>query len=260
MNATNTEATNTATTGASILIGAASLIGGRSAQQDAHDWRITDSGYAVAAVADGVGSVARSEVIAEAAARAAVAFGARPEYQDDPAHVIELARITMTLHGAHATSEISDVFYDHEFGSPAGLYPDTTIVVATAEPATGEIHVGWIGDCRAWVHLRDGRLIQLTTDHNQPWDTTRLTRSLVRGEPENAHWHPSTISAHRPRHVVLTSDGVHDVVSAADIREVILHAENPNQAATWLTEWAVRDAGRGADNATAVVLGLPDTD
>ncbi|MGW5441437.1 PP2C family protein-serine/threonine phosphatase [Nocardia asteroides] len=245
---------------ATVLVGAASLIGGRDVQQDAHDWRITDSGYVVAAVADGVGSVPRSEVIAEAAARAAVAFGARPEYQDDPAHVIELARITMTLHGAHATSEISDVFYDHEFGSPDGSYPNTTIVVATAEAATGEIHVGWIGDCRAWVHLRDGRLIQLTSDHNEPWNRAVLTRSLVRGEPENAHWHPGTNRAHRPRHVVLTSDGVHDVMSAAYIREVLLHAESPKQAATWLTEWAVRDAGRGADNATAVVLELPDTD
>ncbi|UGT58843.1 PP2C family protein-serine/threonine phosphatase [Nocardia asteroides] len=242
---------------ATILVGAASLIGGRTVQQDAHHWVVTEDGCVVAAVADGVGSVPRSEVIAAAAARAVVAFGARPEYRDDPAHAIELARITMTLHADHADTERADVFYDHEFGDPWGRHPDTTVVMATAEK-NGEIHIGWIGDCRAWVHLHDGRLVQLTEDHNPPWDQRTLTRSLVRGNPENAHWHRSSIRADRPRHLVLTSDGVHDVLCPTDIGEVLTHAQTPQLAATWMTDWAVRDAGPSADNATALVAELPN--
>lgn len=64
--------------------------------------------------------------------------------------------------------------------------------------------MGWIGNCRASTHLNDGRLIQLTRGHNlaEFGSPHVLTRSLVRGKPEAAHWHRTAIEGYQPRHVV----------------------------------------------------------
>lgn len=233
-------------------------IGARRVQQDAAQWSTQTHGdYLVAAVANGVGSVPHSEVIAEAATRAAIGFGAHPAYIDDPAHVIELTRTALPLIGGYADPETGVVFDAYEHGDTYGRHPDAALVVATVAP-DGEVHAGWVGDCRAWLHLGDGRLIQLTHDHNPLWATHVLTRSLHSGGPENAHWYPNTHADFRSRHVLLTTDGVHDVLTVEQIRYALAHAPTVGRAACWLTRWAERAAGPFADNATALLVALPD--
>lgn len=241
-----------------------SLIGGRSVNQDAFAWSEygdpANDGYVVAAVADGLGSIPSSELIAEAAVDAAVTIGARLDHQDDPAHLIKLATVVVGLHERYADQR--HIFDAFEHGDAFGRRPDTVLVVATATTA-GEVHAGWIGDCRAYIRVVDGRLIQLTHDHNlgRFGHPHRLTRSLAHPDrgPETGRWYLSTDPAHQVLQVLLTSDGVHEVLPKRAIAYALATAPTPQRAVAWLTGWAVRAAGRHADNATALLLTLPAT-
>lgn len=242
-------------------IGAARLIGDRTRQQDAYGHRCHDD-YLVAVVADGLGWAAGSGLIAEASVAAVTAFGTALDHQYDPAHLIELARVTVALHADYASTDQQNILLDFEDGGPYGRRPDTCMVVATIGH-DGEVHIGWVGDCRGWIRLRDGRLLQLTSDHNYadlgaPHIVTRTLSSEA--GPETNHWHYSPDTNLRPTHLVLTTDGVHGPLPPSMLTFSITTAPTAAHAARWLTESAVRAAGTGADNATCMVVRLPDHD
>lgn len=246
-----------------LIIGSASLAGGRK-QQDAVRWRYVTSGehpedrYVAAVVCDGVGSGEDSGPIANTVA--AVAVNAVAEYG---AYLPELA-----LHTARETA----VDLHPEAGGN-----DNTCTVAAGVDEAGNVEGAWIGDCRASLLTRGGKYLRMSRDHNRGGRFRHiLTRVLI---PENGY-RPETGDEHTPEtfrydataaygfqaaRVLLTSDGVHDVLTDDQIRWVLLNVADPDRAARKLTEWAVRGVEarqkvqpdpyfRGADNATAIVV------
>ncbi|MFI7524548.1 PP2C family protein-serine/threonine phosphatase [Nocardia salmonicida] len=243
-----------------VAIGQAEQIGDRSVQQDAVNFRTRTAdpaAYMVAAIADGVGTAHGSEYIARAAVEAVCALGEFADYQFNPEELLPLAAAVLPLYAPTAHAEAQTAFTGFADGPGYGHRPNTTIAAVTiGEDA--EIYVGWLGDCRVWVELADGRLIQLTEDHNQAaiGRPNVVTRTLANpGEgAQRAYWHHWGVPERRPVRVLLTTDGVHDVLPERAIRYALTTAPNALRAATWLTQWAVRAPGRDADNATALVL------
>lgn len=245
-------------------IGEAKHIGGRRVQQDAYSYRTRTTNhqaYMVAAIADGVGSAPGSEHVARAAVEAVCALGQAGDYEHNPSELLPMAAAVLPLHAEYAAPESDAAGALAEFGYADDAYsPDATIAVVTiGEDA--EIKAGWLGDCRVWVHRADGELIAITEDHNMGWCGRPhvITRSL--GKPgeaaaQRASWMHSGSPEWRPVHVLLTTDGVHDVLPARVIAHALTTAPNARRAALWLTRWAVRAAGPEADNAAALVFAI----
>ena len=121
-------------------------------------------------------------------------------------------------------------------------------------------HLLHVGDSRAWL-WRAGRLTRLSEDHTAPGleDSGILLRA-VGLEPElrldHAVWR---LEAHD--RLLLTSDGVHGVLAAGAIEDLLGRQTSPHHAAEALAAQAL--AAGSTDNASAVVVdvvGLPDPD
>ncbi|MFR9754082.1 PP2C family protein-serine/threonine phosphatase [Nocardia sp. 004] len=236
-------------------------IGSRDTQQDAayFSTRIATYGaYLVAAIADGVGSATGSEYIARAAVEAVCALGAAADYGDYPAELLPLAAAVLPLHVRTAETAAAVAFSGFADGPGYGYRPDATIAVATIDDDAA-IQVGWLGDCRVWVELANGRLLRLTDDHNmakfgRPNVVTRTLGEPGEEGPARAQWHHNGDPELRPVRVLLTTDGVHGPLSERAIRCALTNAPNAQRAALWLTKWAVRADGPRADNASALLF------
>lgn len=234
------------------------LKGDRDYQQDACDWLRAvdpDTGLPVivAAVADGCGSGAGSGRIARDAVKLAVSIAAAYGRE-------HLDRAIDT------TREIIDARFPRR-----GRNDNTTLVLAYYDAAS--LHVAWIGDSRAYALTADGRLRQLTKDHNlAPYAPNQLTRALL-GSVDHRHgdaWegcesHTPQLAepflgrpfAPPPAWILLCTDGV--ALSGGAIVDTLTGAPDAASAARRLTSRAVRvarDAGEKADNATALVIDL----
>lgn len=121
-------------------------------------------------------------------------------------------------------------------------------------------HLLHVGDSRAW-HWRDGRLIQISVDHHPPGsaDTYILTRAIGL-EPELRLDH-AIITLQPDDRLLLTSDGVHGVVSVAALAVALDRPGSAEQAAAAIVDLAL--AVGADDNASAAVIqvvALPDPD
>jgi protein phosphatase len=140
----------------------------------------------------------------------------------------------------------------------------TTIVAARA--AHGRLSVVYAGDSRLYI-LSNGRLRQVT--HDDSWLASMLAR--------NPHADPMLLEHHPMRHaltnvvgattrtvvhlaeeriaagdrLLLTSDGVHDVVDLRRLEQLMVEEENPEPAARRIARSALLRGSR--DNLTAVV-------
>ena len=145
--------------------------------------------------------------------------------------------------------------------------PATTLVAALVEGSRAWI--ANVGDSRAYV-ANDGGLHQLTEDHSWVADQVRagrltadearksemrniITRAIGSSEsPEPDLSGPLTLSSGQT--LVLTSDGLHGLVTQDEIATVIADNE-PDEAAQRLLQMA-RDAG-GPDNISVVIYRAP---
>ncbi len=121
-------------------------------------------------------------------------------------------------------------------------------------------HLLHVGDSRAW-HLREGRLYQLSADHKPPGlaDSPYLSRALGL-EPQLRVDH-AIIPLEAHDRLLLTSDGVHGVLSAQALEEVLNRRGPPSRAADEIIDMAL--AFGSSDNVSAVVIdlvALPDAD
>jgi serine/threonine protein phosphatase PrpC len=134
----------------------------------------------------------------------------------------------------------------------------TTLTVLALQGRQG--HVLHIGDSRAW-RFAGGRLACLTTDHVRP--EPDLDHVLVRAlglDGEVRLDHAAIELAERDR-LILTTDGVHGVLSPRRIAAILALPASAEASAQDLVDAAL--AAGGQDNATALVidvvrLPLPD--
>ncbi len=114
-------------------------------------------------------------------------------------------------------------------------------------------HLVHTGDSRAW-RFSNGRLTCLTTDHVRP--EPDLRHVLIRAigiEPELRLDHADIELAEHDR-ILLTTDGIHGVLSAAKIAAILAENGSAEAAAHTMAQRAI-DAG-GQDNATAVLIDI----
>jgi protein phosphatase len=137
-------------------------------------------------------------------------------------------------------------------------YCDSVLVVAMPSTDHDGYRLAWVGDARAYSWF-SGTLEQVTMDH------TLAQYFRDRGQPTAPHMdHVVTTSVRTagaaeigtaeapPGGLLLTSDGVHKVLTPAAILDLLGRSEG---AAAALVETAI--ALGGADNATAIVVEPP---
>ena len=211
-------------------------------------------GARLLAVADGMGGHAAGE-----AASAAVIDALRPLDTQVPAGELLNAL-------DHAVRRANGTLRDMAVADPALAGMGTTLTALLwSGSQLGLVHVG---DSRAYL-VREGEVFQITHDH------TVVQSLLDEGKitPEEAISHPQRMllmqalsSEPAPRgfkpdlqlreavlgdRYLLSSDGLHRVVPAEEIRRVLLTVADPDQAAADLIALAMD--GGGPDNITCIV-------
>lgn len=191
----------------------------------------------IAALADGVSGGKAGRTAAELAVRALIeGFYALPD----------------TL-GAGRKMQVPLAAYNrwlHAQGRGAAMTDSASTFTAFALRGR-RAHLVHVGDSRAW-RFSGGRLTCLTVDHVRPEPDLRHVLIRALGiEAELRLDHNAVELAERDR-LLLTSDGVHGVLSVARIGAILSENASAEATAERLAEAAI-DAG-GQDNATALVL------
>ena len=122
-----------------------------------------------------------------------------------------------------------------------------TALVMRGREATA-LHVG---DSRAW-HFRDGVLTRLTEDHalTQPGLNHVLYRAI--GIEPDLRLDVQTVTLKAHDRLLLTTDGVHGVVSQEALTRLLARRASPEADAQAIVDTAVQEETR--DNATAIVI------
>lgn len=193
----------------------------------------------IAAVADGVSGGRQGRVAAELAVRALIeGFYAVPATLG-PARAMQqpLAAYNRWLHAQGR-------------GETMAMCATTLTALALRGRRAHLVHVG---DSRAWRYS-GGRLTCLTADHVRPEPDMRhvLIRALGL-EPELRLDHATVELADHDR-LLLTTDGVHAVLSAARIAALLDRQASAEATADELVEAAL--AAGSKDNATALVIDI----
>ena len=212
-----------------------------------------DSAYAgsrLLAVADGMGGHAAGEV-----ASAAVIEALRPLDTQVPAGELLNAL-------DHAVRRANNALRDIVKADPSRQGMGTTLTALLwSGSQLGLVH---IGDSRAYL-LRDGEVFQITHDHTMVQmllDDGKITAEEVASHPQRSLLlramgrdgvEPDLqLREARPGdRYLLCSDGLHDVVAAESIAEVLRTVSDPDQAAKDLIALAID--GGGPDNITCIV-------
>ena len=227
-----------------VAVGFASLTGPRTENQDfggVHLGTALERARhgLIAAVADGVSGGKAGRVAAELAVRALIeGFYAMPDTVG-PARAMQapLAAYNRWLHAQ---------------GRGDAMTNSATTFTALALRGR-RAHLVHVGDSRAWRYA-GGRLTCLTTDHVRPEPDLRHVLIRALGiEPELRLDHGDVELAEHDR-LLLTSDGVHGVLSPAKIAAILAANASVEATAESLAEAAM--AAGGKDNATALVLDI----
>jgi protein phosphatase len=206
------------------------------------------------AIADGMGGARAGEVAAGLAAAA---------LKDGRGTVSDEASLEARI--AEANRQV----WEQSVADPRTAGMGTTVTVAFVDQPASRVVLGHVGDSRAY-RLRGDELEQVTTDHS-------LVAELVESgvlTPEEAERHPQRSAITRavgteraidadvfslPGEVgdlfLLCSDGLTDMLSEAEIADVLVAAErDPETAARALVDAA--NAHGGEDNITVVLFEL----
>jgi PPM family protein phosphatase len=225
------------------------------------------------AVADGMGGHNAGDVASKLAATSLgnffeathTATGVAPvdlpeDYDDMPPAARRLAAGVRKAN--HDVFTISSTYQQHHgMGST---------MVAIHVRSTGEIHIGHVGDSRAY-RIRDGEIVQLTRDHSLINDALEMKPDLL---PEEIARLPKNIITRalgmkdavkvdirseraEPGDVyMLCSDGLTGMVPDQQILEVVGLTDDPQEACELLIAEA-NDAG-GTDNISALIIHILD--
>ena len=209
-------------------------------------------------VADGVGGAQAGEIASR------IAAAALEELPPDARGEEPLAVLLLEANNRIYKQSLDD-------SSLAGM--GTVVTALLFDESTGTVSTGHVGDSRAY-RMREGALVQLTTDHSLVGELVRAGRLST--EEAESHPHRSVITravgteaivevdtatlATEPGDLYLIcSDGLTDLVRDEDIALILTASENdPDRAAEALVDAANR-AG-GLDNITVVLFEILDGD
>ncbi|GAA3559778.1 serine/threonine protein phosphatase [Amycolatopsis ultiminotia] len=186
------------------------------------------------ALADGVGS----DPSAGRAARVAASAAARTPVSEGPAAAVRTAQQAL-----------------RELGGTG----DAVLVVAM--PFPGGYRIAWVGDARAYSW--NGSMVRKLTEDHTMAEYFRARRQPY--PPRMEHVVTTSVRTTRPHEIgttevvggglLLTSDGVHKVLTPATIDEILA---DPARGASGLVATAIAVGGR--DNATALFVEPPEVD
>jgi protein phosphatase len=217
-----------------------------------------DSGYAgsrMLVVADGMGGHAAGELASATAVATFAALDSHDELQPGDDEILGLL--------AAATDDAHDALHTVATSTPGSRGMGTTVTALAW--LNDRVAVAHIGDSRAYL-LRDGALRQLTRDHTFVQtlvDAGRITpeeasvherRNLLTKALDGLHPVECDLSIREVRpgdRFLLSSDGLHGVVSDARLRELLIEFSDPTAAVAALVDEALR--GGAPDNVTALV-------
>jgi serine/threonine protein phosphatase PrpC len=230
----------------------AQLIGDRSHQCDATATRATADGGRAFAVLDGIGSsdAVRSWTVAKAR------------------RLADLTARNMRPHEA-ITLVQEEIVRDRDLSLGEGYVDGACAVVAVTAPDR-QLRVAWIGDCRAYLLHLDGRLAQLTTDHNERaellaagrpaprWSRNIVTRCLgaeIGGEAVEPGW--DTLRTVAGMRLLLATDGLYEPIEDAgwSLRELLSEGA-PADCAQRLARLAGRLGDAPRDNTSCLIADL----
>ncbi len=204
-------------------------------------------------VADGMGGHAGGAIASELAVRALHEAYERRDFRGtvDADGVLPRRARELSL----AIQQANHAIYSQASTTPQLAEMGTTLVVAKFSPRKQRVYIGHVGDSRCY-RLRDGRLRQLTTDHNLasvglrgPHDG-RLIRALG--------IQPSVtidliIDRPQPNDVYcLCSDGLSKMVGDDEIEQMLERQPDLDEAVRALIDLANERGGR--DNVTVVLV------
>jgi len=228
-----------------IATGFASEIGQRDENQDFAALCLDEQrGHhgAVAALADGVGGMKGGRVAAELAVRTFI---------DDYLGQSDLLPPRKTA--ARALESINYWLYREGLKNEnlKGMSCAFTGFVIKGR----RLHVFHVGDTRLW-RLRDGVLSQLTRDHKPEGadHSNYITRAVGREEAIRIDYMAFDVTPHD--RLLLTSDGVHQHLSFAQIAGILEQRTSPDETARNLVASAM--ANHGDDNTTALIVDVVD--
>ncbi|MGZ3297584.1 MAG: protein kinase domain-containing protein [Asticcacaulis sp.] len=228
-----------------IVTGYASDIGRRDDNQDFAALCLDEARGmhgAVAALADGVGGAKGGRVAAELAVRTFI---------DDYLGQSDLLSPRRTA--ARALESINYWLYREGVKNEnlKGMCCAFTGIVIKGR----RLHSFHVGDTRLW-RLREGQLMQLTQDHKPEGaeHTNYITRAVGREESLRIDYRVHDIVPHD--RLLLTSDGVHAHLSAAQIAAILEQRTSPDETARQLVASAL--ANHGDDNTTALIIDVVD--
>jgi protein phosphatase len=210
-------------------------------------------------VADGVGSLAAgADASRNAVDTLATAFPHFSEPEPGP-HLIEGIRKANTY------------LYHESHNRGAGAMGSTLVAVVVRPNEFGVAHVG---DSRAYL-VRDGSIRRLTEDHSLVAEQVRAGILTEQEASESRHRHIITRSLGAEIEVdvehngmqplepgdifVLCSDGLHDVVTDAEIGAMVLNRD-PKEATTMLIQMANERGGPDNVSVIVAVVDSPDSD
>lgn len=238
-----------------VTVGGATHRGDRPTNQDT---LVVEQDLGLFAVLDGMGGAAAGEIAAQIARDTLVEFTRR--HTSNGYSRRELLEFGIDSAGAHV--------FRHAKAWPEYAGMGTTVVACLISPQN-EIVLGHVGDSRAYL-LRDGRLAQLTRDHNmaqQALDAGRtlddderrylgsvLTRNL--GDEHGAKADMLELGLQVGDRLLLCSDGLSDCVYDETIKSILGFSGSPQEIADTLIEMALCSPHRpnAKDNMTALVL------
>ena len=228
---------------AQFAVGLASRIGRRESNQDIVVWHAGDEVQqlthgVVALLADGMGGAKGGGLAARLAAESFLeAYFSLPP------------TLGVAVAAERALSSYNSWLHAVARADPGLTGAGCTFTALVLKGRTA--HLLHVGDSRAW-HLRGGRLNQLSVDHKPPGlaDTPYLTRAL--GLEPGLRIDHAVIPLEAHDRLLLTSDGVHGVVEAQALEEVLERRGPPERTADAIAGLAL--AAGSSDNASAMVI------
>lgn len=237
--------------GLSVGLGQASRRGGRTDNQDFAACHIGQPRNQltiglIAALADGMGGARGGRVAAEVAVRGFI-----------DACLGQPATLGAGQLGIRAAGAVNR--WIHTLGRSDPELNGMACTLSALVLCGRGTHLVHVGDSRVY-RLRDGELLQMTTDHTlgAPGTTHALTRAVGLQDTVRVDHGKDTVHVHD--RYLLCSDGVHGALAHKEIHSILARRAAPEETATRLVDDAT--TGAESDNATAMVidiLALPET-